>query len=90
MAETDADEPVRHDVEEDAVTSSGPGTQASIRRRLDEFGWNALPIYLAVLGVLFLTYGLASGDLRAAGYGALFIALGLLKRRHQGAWLRRY
>ena len=62
----------------------------STYQRLNEFGWNALPAYLAVLGALFLIFGVSSGALRHVAYGALFIGLAFVTRRHDGAWFRRY
>jgi len=59
-------------------------------QRLNDFGWNALPSYLAILGAIFLLFGVFSGALRSGAYGALFIALGFVTRRHEGAWFRRY
>ena len=64
--------------------------ESSTYQRLNEFGWNALPTYLAVLGAIFLLFGVFSASLRSAAYAALFIALSILKRRHEGAWFRRY
>jgi hypothetical protein len=57
---------------------------------MNEFGWNALPAYLAVLGGLFLVFGLAASDLRNAGFGGLLVGMSVFKRRQEGAWFRRF
>ncbi len=63
---------------------------APLLGRLNEFGWNALPAYLAVLGALFLVYGVAAGDPRNAGFGGVLVGIGIFKRRQEGAWYRRF
>lgn len=63
---------------------------ASLLGRLNEFGWNALPAYLAALGGLFLVSGLAAGDLRNAGFGGVLVGISIFKRRQEGAWYRRF
>lgn len=63
---------------------------ASLLGRLNEFGWNALPAYLAVIGALFLVYGLVVGDLRNAGFGGVLVGISIFKRRQEGAWYCRF
>lgn len=62
----------------------------SLGARLNEFGWNALPVYLAVIGALFLVGGLAAADMRSAGFGCVLVGLSIFKRRQEGAWYRRF
>ncbi len=81
-------EPVRRS--EPSFVLSPEREDASLLGRLNEFGWNALPTYLAVLGALFLVSGLAAGDLRNAGFGGVLVGIGIFKRRQEGAWYRRF
>ena len=83
--------------EGDPVTRSDPssapspyGEDTSFVGRLNDFGWNALPAYLGVLGAAFVVSGLAAGDLRSLGYGGVMVGLSIFKRRQQGAWYRRF
>ena len=73
----------------DRQGARSPSADDSLVSRLNEFGWNALPAYLVALGALFLLYGVATGDLPAAGIGALFVVLSIWRRRQEGAWFRR-
>ena len=73
----------------DRQGARSPSADDTLVSRLNEFGWNALPAYLVALGALFLVYGVATGDLPAAGIGALFVVLSIWKRRQEGAWFRR-
>lgn len=70
--------------------SAPPLEDASLLCRLDEFGWNALPAYLAVLGAVFVVSGLAVGDLRNFAFGGVLVGLSIFKRRQEGAWYRRF
>ena len=70
--------------------SALPLEDASLLGRLDEFGWNALPAYLAVLGAVFVVSGLAAGNLRNLGFGGVLVGLSVFKRRQEGAWYRRF
>lgn len=80
-------DPVRRS---DPSSDSPPLEDTSLLGRLNEFGWNALPTYLAVLGAIFVVSGLAAGDLRNLGFGGVLVGLSIFKRRQEGAWYRRF